>query len=659
MKNHVTVIFIVLAFLLNVCPSAYASSKLLRITDNQLNSSEMSLNADNFPKTVVLGLSVPYDDGDLMQNNFTVRENGQNAKFSLTSPYINSSKRAVDIVFIHDDSGSLDDEAAQVKANITSFLTALSQNNFDYNLALVPYGGDGRSYSFSTPSGVILDNGIMTKDTNQIINNINRMQFDGGEERAYDAISLAIREIAFRPSAQKIFIFITDEDNDPGYVEKDELIEQLQDAGVILYALYYKNDYYSVDHFEELVEKTGGVSFNVTDSFEDILEAIGEQVSSLYEIKYTPPNDNADGTTRTVELTVSTMTENVGFFTKTYVKQYSATALDVKMDKDTEKDLEKPHEASKDIRVEAVIDIKGLNNSASPNIAANLFYVAAVNANNSSSNWTKVPMTQVPNTENIFAASIPASAVKPPYVAYYLSASDGNQTKTIPSLNPTEKPNILSVLPNTPPVITHTPVIKASINQPIKVEAVVNDATQAVARVSLYYRNKGDIIFNEVKENYYGTTANFSAIIPPVATTDTAIEYYIEAEDNYKATVTKGSVDNPLTIIISSGDIGPFYVSLNDYCNKMELYLTQDNYIRGYEYGCTDSFEIPEMIGVVNVAENSVVLFSQHYKVDDVDVMFLIIELNLLDGRYQTYIMMDKDTLLSSVEGIWSLSATK
>ncbi|MCK5718769.1 MAG: hypothetical protein KAH84_02335 [Thiomargarita sp.] len=95
----------------------------------------------------------------LTQNNFTIIEDGNSQTIHDFIPpeSTEGNIRAVDIVFVHDDSGSLGDEAAQVKANIQSFLSALAASNLDYRIGLVPYGGDGNSTSFSPPAGRILN----------------------------------------------------------------------------------------------------------------------------------------------------------------------------------------------------------------------------------------------------------------------------------------------------------------------------------------------------------------------------------------------------------------------------------------------------------------------------------------------------------------------
>ncbi len=64
--------------------------------------------------------------------------------FDVTSPNQNGGVRAVDIVFLMDNSGSMSDEQAAVEANMRAFVDGLSTSGVDFQLGLLRYGQGAR-----------------------------------------------------------------------------------------------------------------------------------------------------------------------------------------------------------------------------------------------------------------------------------------------------------------------------------------------------------------------------------------------------------------------------------------------------------------------------------------------------------------------------------
>ncbi|ETR72596.1 MAG: hypothetical protein OMM_01601 [Candidatus Magnetoglobus multicellularis str. Araruama] len=139
---------------------------------------------------------IPFDGASenypiLEKKNFEVFEDGRLQPIrELLPPEPLGYSKIADIIIIHDDSGSLDDEAAQVKENINSFVSNLSDSGIDYRIGLLPYGGDGL---FSYPNGTILHNGILSSEIETILNDVNQMEFDGGTENAFCALKKQLK----------------------------------------------------------------------------------------------------------------------------------------------------------------------------------------------------------------------------------------------------------------------------------------------------------------------------------------------------------------------------------------------------------------------------------------------------------------------------------
>jgi hypothetical protein len=160
--------------------------------------------------------------------------------------------------------------------------------------------------------------------------------------------------------------------------------------------------------------------------------------------------------------------------------------------------------------------------------------------------FTQVNFTEGNNS--IWSAVIPAADVVTPGVFYYIYASDGQLASTNPAIDPSNNPYSIAILPNVLPVITHTPVTTAPLNQGVVIMADVTDNTNLVESVTLYYRNMGgNPVYNfismmqTVKGTYEGT-------IPAAYILEQGTEYYIRAADDFGMSSTFYTSDNPIQI---------------------------------------------------------------------------------------------------------------
>jgi len=124
---------------------------------------------------------------------------------------------------------------------------------------------------------------------------------------------------------------------------------------------------------------------------------------------------------------------------------------------------------------------------------------------------------------------------------------------TLPSEG-SNQPFKISVLPNDPPLITHTPMTLVSTGQDAVISASVADTTNNVKQVTLYYRRVGRVVYESVSMNGNSQTdVQFTATIPGKAITANGLEYYIAAADDLGATTTSGTLDNPIEPTINRG----------------------------------------------------------------------------------------------------------
>jgi MYXO-CTERM domain-containing protein len=131
-----------------------------------------------------------------------------------------------------------------------------------------------------------------------------------------------------------------------------------------------------------------------------------------------------------------------------------------------------------------------------------------------------------------YSAQIPAGAVVPPFVDYYLQATDG-ATPANAGTSPVGAPGSLhrfTVVDGVAPTIDHTPVSSPQVaGQPVRVTATVTDNLD-VASATVYYRAVGGTGFQALAlTNTAGDT--WEADIPGAAVVVAGVEYYLQAQD--------------------------------------------------------------------------------------------------------------------------------
>ena len=480
-----------------------------------------------------------YDGTDLSvlgKDAFAIAEDNrlQTPITNLIPPQPNSTKKIADIVFVHDDSGSLGDEASQVKANIQAFLTKLDQSGIDYRVGLLPYGGGG---GYSNPSGTLKHEGDLHDNGADLIADINDMRFDGGTERAFDAMYLASTSIHWRPSTQKIIILITDEDNDNGNINESTVTTNLKNNGVTVYGLTRGHA-----EFNRIASATGGKVYSITSSFADILDEIGAEIISKYILQYKTDNLVLNGLERTVSVDIKIDDGQGGLIGGSLDGKYTPTPpIEIEIEKETIDLSKKGQREYVWLPIYAKITKAGANSNQ---ITAKLYYKASNNSSYSSVNMNNLG-------EGLFSGDIPSDAMVRPKVEYYISATDGEKTYTYPSSDPANHPIVISVLPNIAPQISDIYISKASIGNDLTIKAKVEDVTNQVSKVTLFYREQGGNTYKSIEQIYTDKKVDFEGIIPAGDLTKNGLEYYIDAVDDFDVHSTYGTSTEPIKISVT------------------------------------------------------------------------------------------------------------
>ena len=504
--------------------------------DDPLEAVLSSLNHQNFPfiymNVAVSSEGEPLDD--LTEDNFQVTENDelQEQFFDVIPPEEGGRVRLSDIVFLMDNSGSMQEEQEAVRINVVNFVNDLVGAGIDFNLGLCRFGAEQNQ-----GHPIIENNGILTDDANFFVQNIwSRNVITGGFEPGWDALYDATTRFNFRPGSQKIFILITDEtvtgDENRGQRSQAEAINILRANSITVFSLLNLDSPHSIGDYGVISEQTNGMYFNILSPFDQILEFISSQVANTYLVMYRSSNPVADGTRREVRVRITYRGNSVEVIGEYYpgaepvIRRTPATlAL---------------HQRSWAEGTELTIEAEIIDNIEPFLERATLFYRTTGNPG-----YGSVEMRHIGNS--IYSGRIPVGIVLTPGVDYYISATDGENTATSPEVDPFNRPHQIAILPNIAPEINHEPVVNLEPGVRIPIYAEIIDETNQLTLTQLHYRIKGHLIYTVVEMTEIGEN-QFQAIIPGNIVSEDGVEYFLYAEDDFGIGSYHGTPDDPHVI---------------------------------------------------------------------------------------------------------------
>jgi len=278
---------------------------------------------------------------------------------------------------------------------------------------------------------------------------------------------------------------------------------------------------------------TGGSLFGVRSSYNAILDTIVETTSSTYVVRYKSSNANFDGTLRNVEIFAAAY-EETDSDTASYIP---GAAPEIALTPDTEAFFRNPPVEGASLTISAVI-----TDNVFPDLMSAILYYRTKN----DSSFQSISMTN--SSGNSWEGEIPGTSVQYPGIEFYITATDGQASSSLPKGDPSLNPFNVAVLPNELPIITHTVPTIALSGQPVEIAANVTDTTYNLQSVKLYYRKKGEIQYAEIGISVGLTSYEFRESIPADVVTSDGVEYYIEATDDLGLSSTVGTADVPLLI---------------------------------------------------------------------------------------------------------------
>jgi len=552
------------SYMISIVPSKYMQSELAyndspqsifsRSKKARSSSLEMLTTIDpaKFP-IIEINAEIMYNstvEEGLSKSDFEVTEDSRYQSIQeVVPPQQNDFVKIADIVFVHDDSGSMSEERDAVKENILSFVQKLESENIDYRIALVPYGGSGVNstccYSItvsrclsspgcsytncsSDPDGTVFHDGIFHDNIVNFKNDLNYLKIYGGTEKAFCAIDKAITQLRWRESTQKFIILLTDEDNDTCSISQTQLLTNLKANNVTCYCLYDSDDISQQNDFDPLSEQTNGKVFDIYDDFSDILKDISADISSKYLIQYQTDNPSSTTLTTQREVQLKAIT-SYGPIVSTL--NYTPNPFLITRTPETIALSDSGQRQQRSLQ----IVIKMIQNNVT--LSAKLYY------KNETSNYQSINMTSIGN--NLYSTDIPALDVIPKAIHYYITASNGMTTKTLPTSDAQDNPFIIPILPNMAPFLSHQVVTTAIESAPIAIQGRVEDVTNRVERIEFFYKEQGENIYEQLVETPNTTQYAFNFSIPADKVTCKGVAYYINAIDDFGVTTQIGTTDNP------------------------------------------------------------------------------------------------------------------
>ena len=247
----------------------------------------------------------------LTKDNFTVTEDGQAVVIDSFAGI--GDPRPVDIVFVFDVTGSMQDKIDGVKATCVKFADQLKSSGRDYRLGLVTF--------LDRVDATYASDGSLTADAQEFKGWISGLSADGGDDDPEVALDALVRatQMNFRATAQRIFILITDapphhRDDASGFSDLtiDSTIAVLQSANATVYVvgpdlggmpgfgLRAGNEY------DRLATERGGKFYDIerNSDFTGLINDIGTVIASQYRLTYHTRRPAPDGTLRGINVDV-------------------------------------------------------------------------------------------------------------------------------------------------------------------------------------------------------------------------------------------------------------------------------------------------------------------------------------------------------------------
>jgi len=239
-----------------------------------------------------------------------------------------NKKKAADLVFLVDNSGSMGEEADAIARDIISWSKTLEASNLDMRFACVGYDGlingainltdaDSLSKYLNRHTGIGRTMGFYGTDKNALSNAASPYDLYSQYECGGAALRYADANISFRTGSNRIYVNFTDEPNQPRNIS-DYSVEYFKDQsnweagrGTVHTVFSADSTYYWETLYSErpwrISEYTGGTVIFAPSDFSGVtLESlpVTGAMQNSYTIRFTNVKEFMDGQQHEVKITI-------------------------------------------------------------------------------------------------------------------------------------------------------------------------------------------------------------------------------------------------------------------------------------------------------------------------------------------------------------------
>jgi len=306
MAKCIAYIFVVLVTI-NIIQIEYSYAQAVTDIDNTDSDDNivkiLGIDPTSYPKIKV---NIFVDElcaatGDLVKDDFEVAEDGNGVAIDNFYFTGRASGEKLDLAVVFDETDTMADEIDTMQSKVDDLTNKIKSSNIDARYSLV---------TFKTE---ILPKIEWTDDADVFKREVDLLRASGGNyQRPEDSLGGVATALSFgfRPDAQKIIIVITDEpsmqrgdgwSNSPYH--KDDVIEKLQNAGVMLVAVSSDFRYGTIPSniprsnlplyadMRDLALNSGGLWIDIDSAdFSVILDQLKDVITGTYVIEYTSPD---------------------------------------------------------------------------------------------------------------------------------------------------------------------------------------------------------------------------------------------------------------------------------------------------------------------------------------------------------------------------------
>jgi VWFA-related protein len=462
--------------------------------------------------------------------DFCLTQDGQTVPFTISQ--IEAAGCARSIALVIDVSGSMnlpehDPAIGYAKAAAHAFVDDMD----DYDRVAI--------IAFSDCADVVQE---FTSDKQALHDAIDGLRAEG-MTALFDGIWLGVNE-AVSELGSKAVIFFADglENNsdvceyppnglfmDNDYTDDSTLICDLaRSAGIPVYAVGVGENVWA-DPMIAFAEGTGGYYQFAPSAADlgDIFTEIRERLCNRYLISYDSPDTQADGDWH--EVIVCVFAPDCQFCDTAHYRENLPPAI--AEDPATIALASECQPPDEELTICALV-----SDDVEPYVTnVKLFYRVTGEVI-----YTTLPMTQ--GDPGQYCAAIPdISLPEGGGIDYYITASDGMATVSLPSQDPQNNPYRIALCPNDPPGIAHEPP-SCVYGSDVTITATVVDNTDFVELVRLYYRIAGSASDYDSVDFTADGADQYSAVVPGGFATESGIDYLIYARDNWGFFTTYGPI---------------------------------------------------------------------------------------------------------------------